>query len=165
MMGTIQRQLRLRPGGDGEWTADAQPAWKIYWPTRKGTPPQPRRWLWRIRSHHPPVPHPIPIHHPPTLMTLPRQMLLQSSHLPRPSSRRRAWKRANGRRSFRGSSRHCTTPLPSLRRANTQQKEVIARLSQENAALRRQLQPENAVDVPMDESSASESSEPEMTSD
>ena len=24
MMGTIQRQLRLRPGGDGEWTADAQ---------------------------------------------------------------------------------------------------------------------------------------------
>ena len=24
MMGTIQRQLRLRPGGDGEWRADAQ---------------------------------------------------------------------------------------------------------------------------------------------
>ena len=24
MMGTIQRQLRLRPGGDGEWSADAQ---------------------------------------------------------------------------------------------------------------------------------------------
>lgn len=72
---------------------------------------------------------------------------------------------------FEGSSRHCTTPLPTLHRtsselekANTQQKEVIARLSQENAALRRQLQPENAVDVPMDESSASESSEPEMTS-
>ena len=31
MMGTIQRQLRLRPGGDGEWTADVRSAWNLYW--------------------------------------------------------------------------------------------------------------------------------------
>ena len=165
MMGTIQRQLRLRPGGDGEWTADAQQRLENLLANLKRKAATTAQLAMEDKkpsssSSTSDSDSSSSDSDDPSSPDASAELALTKTKLEEKSMEASKWKEE-----FEGifSALHHTSS--ELEKANAQQKEVIARLSQENAALRRQLQPENAVDVPMDESSASESSEPEMTSD
>ena len=178
MMGTIQRQLRLRPGGDGEWSADAQQRLENLLANPKRSTATVQLALEDVKPSS-------------SSSTLEEKKPASSSstsdsdsdssssegpqHQADAELEKKSKEVIKWKEEFEGifsALHHTSCKLAKATAQIEEQNEIIAGLSQENAALRRRLQPENAADIPMDmdeslaaEASSPDSSDHEMASD